>query len=86
MFSGRNFSFHCCISVVLDPLGGDAAMLLIMQNYDIASCIIDVVDLVAYFEAERLFFVPNVRVFVSCDQSLFLEERSSCVAHPDPKW
>ena len=49
-------------------------------------CFIGVVDLVAYFEAERLFFVPNVRVFVSCDQSLFLEERSSCVAHPDPKW
>ena len=86
MFSGRNFSFHCCTSVVLAPVGDDAAMLVIMQNCDIASCFIDVVDLVAYFEAERLLFVPNVHVFVSCDRNLFLDERSSCVAHPDPKW
>ena len=81
MFSGGNFSFHYCNSVVLAPGGDDAAMLVIMANYEIAWCFIDVVDLIAYLEAELLLSIPNVHVCVSCNINLFSHEDSSWCQH-----
>ena len=78
-------------SLVLVLGGDDAAILVIMASYEIASYFIDVVDLIAYFEAQIPLWISDGHVCVSCSASPFFHEDYlgagvNEVALPDPKW
>ena len=87
---GRLLVYYCD-SLVLALGVGDAANFVIVGSYEVASYFIDVVDLIAYFEAQIPLWISDGHVCVSCNASPFFHEDYfgagiTGVALPDPKW
>ena len=77
---GRLLVYYCD-SLVLALGVGDAANFLIVGSYEVASYFIDVVDLIAYFEAQIPLWISDGHVCVSCNGNLLSHEGSSWCQH-----